>query len=303
MAATPILDLSSNLRFSSPPQTPEIGPGASPVVEIGPDNFAPQSPPSHRPDGLNGPYPCPPGFSTAELSGPEGKDFNDNGDQPESPIPPATRRSDAGEPAAYRTRIPIETSLVIEELSDFDDDDMQGRDDVLRPSAIEYAESERSKSRTRVAPDDPRMIDELQNLNCRSPDPPDPPSGSESDISELDDHEATLRRIRAENRRQRMSQSSVGTKRTISERGSDGDDSNDRGERSFVGFEEAGSSARRLRRRVGDKRVSLTFPDPPPRIDEVPEELSLEETETLARELPFYEYSSMEVDSPRSSSW
>lgn len=331
--ATPILNLSANLRPSSPPQTPttasippyflpKIRPRSSPGAGIGPGSFAPQvlpeavsQPPhaasfgktpmnQHHPVDLDELSPCSSGSSAAEQSEPEEEESTDDANQPDSPVSPTTRCPDAGEPTVYHTRISIESSFVIEELSDFDDDDMQGRDDILLPSAIEYAESERSKSRTRIAPDDPRMIHELQNLNCRSPDPPDPLSDPDpdSDTSELDEHEAALRRIRAENRRQRMSQSSIGTKRTMSERGSDGGDSDGRGERGFVGFEEAGSSARRLRRRVGDKRASLIFQDPPPRIDEVPEELSLEETETLARELPFYEYTSMEVDSPRSTS-
>lgn len=139
------------------------------------------------------------------------------------------------------------------------------------------------------------MINDLRNLNCRSPD-----TVLSSDDSDLDEaaHQAILEGIRAESRRQRMSQSSIGTKRTMSERGSDSDHED---VRSYIGFDEAGSSARRLRRRIAGNRASLIFQDPPPRIDEVVEPSEeLEVTETLAKELPFYEYTSMEVDSPRS---
>lgn len=45
----------------------------------------------------------------------------------------------------------------------------------------------------------------------------------------------------------------------------------------FQGVNEAGSSARRLRRKVGEKRGSLIFDDPPPRIDELEEPESCEE--------------------------
>lgn len=83
-------------------------------------------------------------------------------------------------------------------------------------------------------------------------------------------------------------------KRTMSERS----DSDHEDVRHCLDFEQAGSSARRLKRRVGDRR-SLIFQDPPPKIDEIdepPEEL--EDTEMLAKELPFYAFTTMEVDSP-----
>ncbi|KAF3763029.1 hypothetical protein M406DRAFT_224781, partial [Cryphonectria parasitica EP155] len=100
-------------------------------------------------------------------------------------------------------------------------------------------------------------------------------------------------RNRAKQKQARMSLSSIGTKRTISERGSDSDHENARPD---LGFDEPGSSAKRLKRRNAGDRRSLIFSDPPPRIEEVVEPEELEEA--LAKELPFYEYKSMEVDSP-----
>ena len=71
----------------------------------------------------------------------------------------------------------------------------------------------------------------------------------------------------------------------------------------------AGSSARRLRRKVAGERTSLIFDDPPERIEELEEPESCEEVvelepheavdveEDMARELPYYYVQDMEVDS------
>ena len=90
-----------------------------------------------------------------------------------------------------------------------------------------------------------------------------------------------------------MSSGSIG-KRTISE--SIGSDSDREDLQQFLDMNDVGSSARRLRRRVGD-RWSLQFQDPPPRIDEIEEHEELD-GEFLAKELPYYNYISMEIDSP-----
>ena len=186
------------------------------------------------------------------------------------------------------------TEFIVEELSDFGDSDDE-RPGVIRPCAIEYPESDRSRSTSRHRPEiDQRMMFNLGNLNC----------SDDSDETDLEEHEYQefLIKRRAERRHKRMSSGSIG-KRTISESiGSDTDREDIQSFRSFLGSEEAGSSARRLRRRVGDRR-SLQFQDPPPpRIDELDEPDSSEDEifigESLARELPYYEYVSMEVDSP-----
>lgn len=312
--ASPILNFAAALRPSSPPQSPtalhapffipkRAGPGPGP----GPGALTPQDPAdtvSQPPNAMffggghlnplrpGNPSPDSPCSSTAEVSEPGEPELSSDEDGSDSPGPSSPHHPDLDGHFVPQARVPIEGNFVIEELSDFGDDDMQGRDDVIRPHKIEYAESERSRSRTRLTPDDPHMINDLQNLKCRSPDP-----NSSSDDSDLieDEHEARTQSIRAAERRQRMSQGSIGTKRTMSERGSDSDHED---VRHYIGFEELGSSARRLKRRVAGDRRSINFSDPPPRIDEViePEELD----ETLARELPFYEYIRMEVDSPRS---
>ncbi|KAK4100397.1 hypothetical protein N658DRAFT_102179 [Parathielavia hyrcaniae] len=211
---------------------------------------------------------------------------------PSRPATPDRRPGSAPlAPKARIGRIVTQTELIVEELSDFGDSDGE-RPGVIRPCAIEYAESDRSRSTSRNRPEiDQKMMYNLGNLNCSD-------GSSESDLDPDEVHAFLIKR-RAEKRRQRMSSGSIG-KRTISE--SIGSDTDREDIRSFLGAEEAGSSARRLRRRVGD-RHSLQFQDPPPpRIDELDEPDSSEDEifigESLARELPYYEYVSMEVDSP-----
>ncbi|KAK4154300.1 hypothetical protein C8A00DRAFT_42890 [Chaetomidium leptoderma] len=210
-----------------------------------------------------------------------------------SPQPTAERRA-APAPLAPQARIGrfvTHTEFIVEEMSDFGDSDDE-RPGVIRPCAIEYAESDRSRSTSRTRKEvDQRMMFNLGNLNC----------SDDSDETDVDEHEHQqfLMQRRADRRRKRMTSGSIG-KRTISE--SIGSDTDREDLRSLLGAEEAGSSARRLRRRVGDRR-SLQFHDPPPpRIDELDEPDSSEDEiligESLARELPYYEYVSMEVDSP-----
>lgn len=360
-SVTPILTLPPNLRPSSPPQTPTsaaMPPFSAPNPKIssprapspghgaGPGEFTffpaslSQATPKVMPFGdgqldkhsravgVEELSPCSYHASDADLSASESESEAEGSPdgqhaRPESPAPPSATHHAFSDEDHFGARAHA-ASISIEELSDFDENNMEGRDDVLHPSTIEYAESEpggtsRSRSR-RLAGDDPQVINDLENLNFRSPDPePDDSASDSSSSPNLDDaaHLAILEGIRAENRRQRMSQSSIGTKRTLSERfEGESDESDDREDLrgvQYLGFEEAGSSARRLKRRtvgVGGSHVhhrgSLIFQDPPPRIDEVvepPDSEELEvgaEEETLARELPFYEYTSMEVDSPRS---
>ncbi|KAK0611498.1 hypothetical protein B0T14DRAFT_540583 [Immersiella caudata] len=184
-------------------------------------------------------------------------------------------------------------ALVIEELSDFRDSDNE-LPGIIRPTAIEDAESDRSRSRPRQLPE--AFVRKINDLNC----------DSSSDDSVLDfeeaDYQEFLRRSREAKRRKRMTSGSIG-KRTITESlGSDSDheDLN----KPFLSVEEAGSSARRLRRKSNKfgNRHSLQFQDPPPGIEELDEPESSEDeyliSEALARELPYYEYSVMEVDSP-----
>lgn len=189
------------------------------------------------------------------------------------------------------SRIVTHAEFVVEELSNFGDSDDDERLGVIQPCAIEYAESEPSGSPSRKTAGgiDPRMMFNMGNLNC----------SDDSDETDIDEYEEFLMQRRAEKRRKRMTSGSIG-KRTISE--SIGSDTDLEDLKPYLNTEEVGSSARRLRRRVGDRR-SLQFPDPPPpRIDELDEPDSSEDEivvdDLLARELPYYEYISMEVDSP-----
>lgn len=326
-SSTPIFNVPANNGGpTSPPQTPlmsaahpppfwlnrKISPRVSPGPGPGSAGFV--APPDIRPSAVstsairvaepNYTIPVRPGdlsplsahSSPADLSDTEA-DTSDDDLLRGSPVPPTlpySRRSCAHGSVASQPRVVVPCNFIIEELSDFDADDMEGRTDVVHPFTIEEAGSERSPL------DDPnldhRVIEDLRELHVRSP-PPD--TSSSSDDSDLTD-DAVTRKIKAarlQQRQSRMSHSSIGTKRTKSEMGSD----SDREEaRHYMNFEDVGSSAKRLKRRPGDRR-SLIFQDPPPRIDEVVEPEELEDGETLARELPFYEYTTMEVDSPRST--
>ncbi|KAK4131064.1 hypothetical protein BT67DRAFT_436574 [Trichocladium antarcticum] len=235
---------------------------------------------------------------TTSCSSPSSSDPDDSDDLDAvgpSPSVSPERRPDWTPPVLHvRTgRIVTHAEFIVEELSDFGDSDDE-RLGVIRPCAIEYAESDRSRSRSRNPPEiDQRMMHNLGNLNC----------SDDSDETDIDENEYEFReflhRRRAEKRHKRMTSGSIG-KRTISE--SIGSDTDREDLKPFLNPEEIGSSARRLRRRVGDRR-SLQFQDPPPpRIDELDEPDSSEDefmiSDSLARELPYYEYVSMEVDSP-----
>ncbi|CAK7201850.1 hypothetical protein SEUCBS139899_004565 [Sporothrix eucalyptigena] len=223
----------------------------------------------------------------------------------------------------------FEAALIIEEVSDFDSDN--GRIQVIQPYEIEEAESEREKT---PDPNQNRsgkfnMAKARRRSSARLSQLPEIDRsvmsglrefsfGANSDEDVLLDEEdgsdfdeialnSFLSKHRDERRRRRMTSGSI-SKRTITE--SIGSDTDNEDLNAMLDASEVGSSARRLRRRIGD-RHSLQFQDPPPpRIDELEEpdttdneddvkEL-IRDGETLARELPYYtlEYISMEVDSP-----
>ncbi|KAK3384992.1 hypothetical protein B0H63DRAFT_175890 [Podospora didyma] len=291
-----------NLKLSrgwSPPQTPTTTATSSPVLGRKGESrvFPPQH--LHRP--------MPPGSSSQAMrpghlsprsssSSMDSSSSDDDSDDysaaspsrpitPErlkTPLPPLPPQQPQQQPA--RTgRTVTHAAFTVEEMSDFADGDEGG----IQPDAIfEYAESDRSRSRSRNPPEiDQTIMYHLGNLNC----------SDESDLSDIDtaEYQDFLNKRREQRRHKRMTSGSIG-KRTISESiGSDTDREDIKA--AFLGAEEVGSSARRLRRRL-DRR-SLQFQDPPPpRIEEEDEEILI--TDTLARELPYYEYVSMQVDSP-----
>jgi hypothetical protein len=182
-----------------------------------------------------------------------------------------------------QTKIVTEGNFSIEEI---DECDYEGFDlhcePVLRPHEYEDAESEKARS-TRAS--SPRhelndiMVKELKSLDCDL-----------GNRDAEDEREAWLEKPR-EKRRARRSSGSV-QKRTLSQSiGSDTDD-DDLRPVTFEGANEAGSSARRLRRKMGE-RTSLIFDDPPVgRIEEVEEPESCEEEKRSKdqerwKEMPF----------------
>jgi hypothetical protein len=191
-----------------------------------------------------------------------------------------------------RTRIVTESNFTLEEFNESDYED----EDVIWPHQYEDADSEKAQS---VKSSGGRRKNEID-------------VGILAGIENLDleeEREAWVKAKRAQ--RQRNRRSSGATKRTLTQSiGSDTDDE----DLQPVTFEanEAGSSARRLRRKVGD-RTSLVFDDPPPRIDEVDEgpesceevvEIEEDDDEDdgngqcVDKELPYYRYvQDMDIDS------
>ncbi|KAE8448213.1 hypothetical protein EG329_009643 [Mollisiaceae sp. DMI_Dod_QoI] len=200
-------------------------------------------------------------------------------------------------PPPRRTRIVAEGNFTVEEFADSDYEDWDSDDeDVIRPHQYEDAESDRAPSVKSVTRNDldSRILSGFKNLHCENEE----------------ERELWLEKLRAEKRRRRRSSASV-QKRTLSQSiGSDTDDE-DLKPVIFEGANEAGSSARRLRRKVGE-RTSLIFDDPPPRIDEEDEgPESVEEVVEIRdddededgnvdkdlRELPYWYIQEMDVDS------
>jgi len=238
-------------------------------------------------------------------------------------------------------------SFVLEEMSDFDPMS-DNRSDIMRPTGIESPNSQRARSLSHGAgsdsdnhshyespppvqvhhvhlahrprhavphPDDPDLdhipdLDRgMSNLNC-TPEAEDDDDEVYEEDAETAAFAAAQREIRM--RKRRSHGSSIG-KRTHSER-SDSD-----GEKDWTPLGDdvdvLGGSARRLRRRVGDRRSLLTFQDPPPeRIEELEEPDSCAEDGwrnsigvtrgsgsmfgegDALRELPYWDLEIMEVD-------
>lgn len=187
------------------------------------------------------------------------------------------------------TRIVTEGNFTVKE---FDEDDYEDFDSdaesIIRPHQYEDAESDRAPSAKGTSPSrdiDPAILHQMGDLHC-------------DEATFLEDRDIWLEKQREEKRRKRRSSGSV-QKRTLAQSiGSDTDDE----DLQPVQFDanEAGSSARRLRRKVLGE--SLIFDDPPPRIEELEEPESCEEIVDMVgeeqglRQLPYYEQV-MDVDS------
>jgi len=135
---------------------------------------------------------------------------------------------------------------------------------------------------------DPEVLHGMKDLRCEV---------SEDEV--LSEREVWLRKQKEERRRRRRS-SGVSKRSHAQSVGSDTDDADV--QPVYEGVNEVGSSARRLRRKVGD-RGSLIFDDPPARIEELEEPESCEEVvevddcEIGLKDLPYYVQEHMEVDS------
>ena len=230
--------------------------------------------------------------------------------QPFSPTPLKGRRE----------RIVTTASFTIEELSDFGGSDAEARADVVRPSAIEYAESEPGgpgRMRRKAGGGaggcsdvEQTIMLNLGNLKCIDDDDNDDNDNDDEEAagagdSDTDYDEAEYRAFLLKRRDKQKRRVSVG-KRTISE--SIGSDSDREDLEADPSIDELGPSARRTRRRLSSniKRHSLLFQGPAiTKIEELNEPASGEEYEetvdgeVLARQLPYYSlrYISMEVDS------
>jgi hypothetical protein len=205
----------------------------------------------------------------------------------------------APETSPIRYRIRSEGNFTIEELRDSDvhvesDDALS----VVHPDHYEDAESDCARDRqpypTASDLDAGILADSLEKLDCNNHN---------------DDREAWVKQERKKRRNKRLSSGSH-HKRTISQSiGSDTDDE----DLQLVDANEAGSSARRLRRKTGD-RGSLIFDDPPQMIVELDEPESGDEVARMQvaepdvdvdveelglHSLPYYDTDtySMEVDS------
>lgn len=241
---------------------------------------------------------------------------------PQSPLsePPEVRKpmaqaaAAAASAATSSASIIVEANFAIEELGNLDPNDSDVDLLVLRPSEIEYPDSECSGSPSRGPPDmDPSVVSDFKHLDPFYDSDSDSPGGDGSGgdggggggrngIDE-DEFERNLQRRRQERRIRRMKSGSI-SKRTISERGSDSDredvlpyhDGGGGGASAEAG---TATTTRRLRRKTD--RHSMQFSGQYfERIEELKEpnsddEIILDDAEVFARELPYWTL--MDVDS------
>jgi hypothetical protein len=216
-----------------------------------------------------------------------------------SPSPPRSLSSGAPQSPLSSPRsihkIVEDGNFILEEItsSDFEGYDSDDEELIIRPHQYEDAESEKAPSIKSVQHElDPDVLRNLRDL--------EPFGNDEQEQESLDDHDKWVRQQREEKRRRRRSSVTVQKRNFAQSIGSDTDDEDIQPD--HLSANEAGSSARRLRRKVGD-RMSLIFDDPPPRILEVEEPESCEEVVDVdvdgdgdgkdeepsgLRELPYY---------------
>lgn len=211
---------------------------------------------------------------------------------PLSRSPSPSRRFASTPPSSQiRTRVVTEGNFILKE---FDEKDYEAFDSdaesIIRPHQYEDAESVHAHSARGHSPGrdlDPAILHQIRDLHCDEP-------------TSYEEREIWLEKFREEKRRKRRSSGSVQKRSLAQSIGSDTDDEDL--QPGVFDANEAGSSARRLRRKVAGERSSLIFDDPPPRIEELEEPESCEEVVDVAddeqglRQLPYYEQV-MDVDS------
>lgn len=300
---TPNFNFSRQAGPSSPPESPTtstfaFGKSSPSSRRHGVQNFSrplPRQNGNIRPHGQGHHFSYNPSVRPEDLSPRSSTPSSES-----SSSPPRSLSSSAAEPEHTTllrtyTRVVAEGNFTVEEIreSDLEDLDSDDEDIIIRPDHYEDAESDQARSVKASNDLDARMLAGFQNLGCGN------------GFNDLDrGRDAWYQEKRAEKRRKRLSSGSI-QKRTLSQSiGSDTDDE----DLQPVQFDanEAGSSARRLRRKVAGERTSLIFDDPPPRIpeleepescEEVVEASDIEEGQGVDRELPYYVQDTMDVDS------
>ncbi|KAF5874738.1 uncharacterized protein Bfra_004754 [Botrytis fragariae] len=304
---TPNFNFAQSAGPSSPPETPTNSTFT----------FAPQRPsmnfprPSPKTNGIipNGPGPH---FSYNRVEDLSPRSTSPSSESSGSASPPRSESSQRAQsplssPIHRHSRVVDKGNFTLEEITD---SDLEGYDYdeelIIRPHQYEDAESDGGHIAPISTPAelDPHFISDLRDLTAH--DCTDASNNEEQDGSPLDEHEAWVQRNREERRRRRRSSATVQKRSLAQSIGSDTDDEDLKPD--HISANEAGSSARRLRRKTfnhgGDKRSSLIFDDPPPRIPELEEPDSCEEvleddTELDdLKELPYYVLDeSMDIDS------
>ncbi|KAI1073984.1 hypothetical protein F5B20DRAFT_473913 [Whalleya microplaca] len=193
---------------------------------------------------------------------------------PLSDIPPFQERR-----RTIKTIRTEQAGMTIEELSDdYLLDSNYNHVDVIRPYAVEYADSERSRSRSRDI--DPTLLNGFEAIN---------PFDDSDDVDNDDEFEMQLKRHRRQRRLRRMQSGSL-SKRTVSERGSDSDLED---VKPYYEGNETGPT-RRMRRKVDRNSIIQE------RIEELKEpnsddEIILDDAGVSLKELPYWTL--MDVDS------
>ncbi|KAB8293389.1 hypothetical protein EYC80_007709 [Monilinia laxa] len=291
---TPNFNFAQSIGPSSPPETP-THPTFTFATQRQHMNFFHPSP---KPNGIipNGPGPH---FSYNRPEDLSPRSTSPSSESSGSASPPRSESSQRAQspissPIHRQSRVVDKGNFTVEEITESDLEDYDYIEElIIRPHQYEDAESDRGHTAPTSTPAelDPNFLDDLDDLTTH-------------DCPE--DHEAWVQRNREERRRRRRSSATVQKRSLAQSIGSDTDDEDLQPD--HLSANEAGSSARRLRRKTfnhgGDKRASLIFDDPPPRILELEEPDSCEEvieddTELDdLRELPYYVLEqTMDIDS------